>query len=315
MPDDVGLGLRAGADLTGAALVTAALMLAVYTVVEPAAELGWTSPHAVLGAAAVALLLAGFVVRQATAGAAAHAAAGAPLADDGRGERRCSCSRSPACSGCSSSARSTCSGCSGTTRSRSASPSCPATLTIGLLSLRYAHRLALRFGAQRTSWSPASPLVALALALFTRAPVGGSYLADVLPVMLLLGAGVGGSFPALMTLAMTDVPRDDAGLASGLINTTAQVGGALGLAVLATVAAARTDGLTAAGSGPLDALTGGYHLALWIAAGLVLAALAVTASALGRQPVLETGQDPRHPAGDSPLGPPAGSPAEVMLDA
>ena len=79
--------------------------------------------------------------------------------------------------------------------------------------------------------------------LFTRAPVDGHYVTDVLPAMLLLGAGVGVAFPALMTLAMSGATQEDAGLASGLVNTTAQVGGALGLAVLATLSATRSESL------------------------------------------------------------------------
>jgi MFS family permease len=111
------------------------------------------------------------------------------------------------------------------------------------------------------------------LALFARAPVDGSYLRDVLPVMVLLGAGAGLSFPSLMTLAMSGATPSDSGLASGLVNTSLQVGGAVGLAILATLATARTNALLAAGDPPASALTGGYHLAFLVAAGLVAAAV------------------------------------------
>jgi hypothetical protein len=87
-------------------------------------------------------------------------------------------------------------------------------------------------------------------------------------------------FPALMTLAMSGARQDDAGLASGLVNTTAQVGGALGLAVLATLSASRSDKLTASGTSSDAALTSGYHLAFWIGAGLVLAAIVVALTVL-----------------------------------
>ena len=110
----------------------------------------------------------------------------------------------------------------------------PTTLVMGTLSVRYSEPLITRFGA-RTTLLPGLVLIAAALALFTRAPVDGSYIEHVLPVMILLGVGVGISFPALMTLAMSGATPDDAGLASGLVNTSAQVGGALGLAVLATL--------------------------------------------------------------------------------
>ena len=98
--------------------------------------------------------------------------------------------------------------------------------------------------------------------------------------MVLLGFGIGACFPALMKLAMSGATQSDAGLASGLVNTTAQVGGALGLAVLATLSATRSDSLKGSGKSTLAALTGGYHLAFLIAAGLVLAAVAVAITVL-----------------------------------
>jgi hypothetical protein len=99
-------------------------------------------------------------------------------------------------------------------------------------------------------------------------------------VMLVLGFGIGVSFPALMTLAMSGATREDAGLASGLVNTTAQVGGALGLAVLATLSTTRTDSLLDAGESTPSALTGGYHLAFLIGAALVAAAVVVAVTVL-----------------------------------
>ena len=86
--------------------------------------------------------------------------------------------------------------------------------------------------------------IAAGLALLSRVPVDGRYVVDLLPAMLLLGVGGGLAFPALMTLAMSSVRPEDSGLASGLVNTTQQVGGALGLAILATVAESRTGGAT-----------------------------------------------------------------------
>lgn len=93
--------------------------------------------------------------------------------------------------------------------------------------------------------------------------------------MVLLGVGAGLAFPALMTLAMSGVTGENAGLASGLVNTTAQVGAALGLAVLATLASSRSNALTASGRSVKAALIGGYHLAFWVAAGLVAVSIAV----------------------------------------
>jgi predicted MFS family arabinose efflux permease len=151
----------------------------------------------------------------------------------------------------------------------------PVTVVMGTLSLRYSERLIVRFGAKRLL-APGMALVAIGLLLFARVPVHGHYYSDVLPVLLLLGAGVGSTFPALMTLAMSDVAPQDAGLASGLVNTSAQVGGALGLAVLATSAATHTSSLSKAGKPFADALTSGYHVAFVIGAALVGVAILIS---------------------------------------
>ncbi len=116
----------------------------------------------------------------------------------------------------------------------------PTTVVMGALSLRLSEPLIMRFGARRTL-IPGLVAIAVGLVLFTRAPVHGSYVRDILPTMILMGAGIGSAFPALMKLAMSGATPEDAGLASGLVNTTVQVGGALGLAVVATLAATRTS--------------------------------------------------------------------------
>ncbi len=111
--------------------------------------------------------------------------------------------------------------------------------------------------------------------MWLRVPVDGEYWTDVFPNLIVLAIGIGSSFPALMTLAMSGATQEDAGLASGLVNTSAQVGGALGLAVLATLSATRTDDLLAAGESQAEALVGGYHLAFGIGAALVVVALLI----------------------------------------
>ncbi len=116
--------------------------------------------------------------------------------------------------------------------------------------------------------------------MFSRAPVHATYWVHVFPVTVLLGAGAGLSFPALMGLAMSGASDEDAGLASGLVNTSAQVGGALGLALLATLSATRSHNLRSSGASDAAALTGGYHLAFWIAAALVAIAIVVALTAL-----------------------------------
>jgi hypothetical protein len=137
-------------------------------------------------------------------------------------------------------------------------------------------------------------LIAAGLALFASAPASGSgYLTHVFPVVVLAGTGAGLCFPALMALAMSSATPQDAGLASGLVNATAQVGGALGLAVLATVSASRTSALLAQHRPAAVALTDGYHLAFWIACGLVVAAAAVAATVLRSQPALAQSPEPQ----------------------
>ena len=155
----------------------------------------------------------------------------------------------------------------------------PVTLVMGTLSVRFSEPLITRFGP-RAIVIPGLALIAAGLGLFARVPVDGVYLADVLPTMVLIGAGAGLTFPALMTIAMSGATPSDAGLASGLVNTTVQVGGALGLAVLATLSATRTEHLVADGASTASALTDGYRVAFAIAAVLVAAAIVVALTVL-----------------------------------
>ena len=123
-----------------------------------------------------------------------------------------------------------------------------------------------------------------------RAPVDGNFVVDVLPSMILLGLGAGMAFNPVLLAAMGDVQPSDAGLASGIVNTAFMMGGALGLAVLASLAAARTDTLSAAGDAPLQALTGGYHAAFLV--GAVFAAGAAAIGALLLRPGAIAAGDP-----------------------
>ncbi len=158
----------------------------------------------------------------------------------------------------------------------------PLTLVMGTLSLRYSERLIMRFGPRRTL-VPGMSLVLIGLLLFARTPVDGNYLVDLFPIMPLIGAGFAISGPSLVTLAMSGATQEDAGLASGLINTTTQVGGALGLAVLATLAGTRTSKLSDAGHSVASSLNGGYHLGYLLAAGLTVVALLIAALVLRPQ--------------------------------
>jgi hypothetical protein len=150
----------------------------------------------------------------------------------------------------------------------------PVSIGIGVLSLGLSARLNIRFGPKATLL-PGLAMLVLGLIWLTRVPVHASYAPDLLPSMVLLGVGAGLSFPSLMTLSMSGATPSEAGLASGLVNTTLQVGGALGLAVLATLSTTRTSHLLGSGSSHSSALTGGYHLAWVVSAGIAAAALIV----------------------------------------
>jgi MFS family permease len=155
----------------------------------------------------------------------------------------------------------------------------PVTIAMGTLSIRYAERIFIVLGARRALLAGLA-LVCAGLVVFALAPVGADYVTQIAPSMLLLGLGAGTAFPALMNLAMSGATPQDAGLASGLVNTTAQVGGALGLAVLATLSTSRSNALKASGHPTVSALTSGYHLAIWVAAALVGCALVVVLAAV-----------------------------------
>ena len=160
----------------------------------------------------------------------------------------------------------------------------PATIVMGTLSLGFSEKLIMRFGPRRTL-IPGVIIVGVGLLLFARTPVDGSYLTDLLAPMVLIGLGVGTAFPALMTLAMSGATPEDSGLASGLVNTSMQVGGAIGLAVLATLATERTNSQIDEGVGQLAALNSGYHLAYIIGAILVAIATVVAVTVLREAPL------------------------------
>ena len=151
----------------------------------------------------------------------------------------------------------------------------PGNIIMAVFSLGLSAKLVMRFGIRRPLGLGLG-LAAVGLLLFARAPVDGTFAIDVLPSMVLLGFGAGMAFNPLLLAAMGDVSQEEAGLASGVVNTAFMMGGALGLAVLASLAASRTDALTGDGANELEALTGGYHVAF-----LVGAIFAAGAAALG----------------------------------
>jgi EmrB/QacA subfamily drug resistance transporter len=275
---DGGIGFGDGADAPGAVLITGSLMLGVYTIVEPAADLGWGSGRTLALGALSLVLLAAFVAREATALS--------PLVP-------LRIFRSRNVTGANLIQVLSVAGMFGMfflgalylqrilayDALETGLAFLPVTILMGTLSVRYTDRLVMRFGARPLVLGGLALFMA-GLALFTRAPVDGDYVSHVLPVMVLLGTGAGLCFPALMTLALSGDTASDAGLASGLINTTAQVGGALGLAVLATLSASRSNELIGHGEPTAVALTSGYHLAFGIGAALIAVAMVVAVTVL-----------------------------------
>jgi EmrB/QacA subfamily drug resistance transporter len=279
-----GIGLGEGADVLGAFLITAALMLGVYAIVG-GSDHGWGSTHTLGFGAIAVVLLAGFIVRQATAVNPLM-----PLR----------VFRSRNVSGANLIQALMVAGLFGMfflgalymeqvlgyDALEIGLAFLPTALAIGALSLGVSARLITQFGS-RAVLLPGLALIVVGLALITRAPADASYLVDLMPALLLLGIGGGLAFPALMTLAMSSATPSDSGLASGLVNTTLQVGGALGLAVLATLATSRTNHLVADGEGAARAVTGGYHLAVGIGAALVGVAFVVAATVLRPAPAAQ----------------------------
>jgi EmrB/QacA subfamily drug resistance transporter len=156
----------------------------------------------------------------------------------------------------------------------------PSNLIMGAFSLGLSAKMVMRFGI-RAPLAAGLLLAAAGLALFGLAPVDGTFVAHVLPGMTLLGLGAGMAFNPVLLAAMSDVAPSESGLASGVVNTSSMMGGALGLAVLASLAAARTDGLLASGAASPVALNGGYHVAFAIG-GVFAAAAAVLSAVLLR---------------------------------
>ncbi|MFE9810347.1 MFS transporter [Streptomyces sp. NPDC005227] len=278
-------GVGRGADHPGAALVTGALMLTVYTILGAGdRNLGGTLTLGVLALA----LFAGFTVRQARAAR--------PLL-------RLRLFRSRTLTSANGVQILMIAGMYGFqyigalylqrvlgySELLTGTAFLPAPVAIGVLMLTLSARTVARFGPYRVLLAGLT-LITAGLALLGRAPVDGSYALDVLPALLLLSAGFAAAMPAVTGLAMSGARPEDAGLASGLFNTTQVVGGSLGLAVLTTLAASRTEKLTGAGEHVVAATVDGYRLAFTVAA--VVAATALTSAAALLRPGRNTSTPP-----------------------
>jgi predicted MFS family arabinose efflux permease len=270
--DDEGIGLGEGADALGAVLVTGALMLGVLTIIRTS-EVGWTSIETLVGGAAAALALVAFVARESRT-----ANPLLPLR----------IFRSRAVTGANAVMLLMVAGFFGTFFVGSLYLErvldfdalgiglgfLPISLSIGVVSFGFSEPLITRFGP-RVVLRASLVLLLAAMLWFARLPVQASYLVDVAPSLFLIGIGAGLAFPSIVGLAMSGAHRDDAGLASGLVNTTRMVGGSLGLAAMASIATSRGAALSTTGADPATALTGGSQLALTFAAVLIVVAIGV----------------------------------------
>ena len=273
----MGLGQRV--DVLGSLLVTVALMLGVYAIVK-AADYGWLSAHT-LGLVGASLALLGVF-------AAVESRLANPMFPPG-------IARVPGLAASSVVRGFLVTGMFSTFllgvlylqhvhgygALNTGLASLPLTLVLGLLSIGITARLMARFGPLRVLLAGLTA-VAVALVLLSRLPTHANYLPTILAPLALLGLGAGLSFLPLTTIAMADVPIADAGLASGIVNASLQISGAIGIAALGTVAAERTKVLAGRGQHHLQALTGGFHLAWALGAGAVGAGALIALLSLRR---------------------------------
>jgi EmrB/QacA subfamily drug resistance transporter len=279
-----GIGLSEGADFPGAVLVTAGLMLAVYTILG-VEENGWASAETLILAAVAVALVAVFLFRQARIEKPlmplrlfhSRNVTGANIVMAllvvgmfgifflGALYMQLVLGYEPLEVGLAF---------------------FPGSLLMGLMSLGFTDRINMRFGPRRVLITGLAFLF-VAMLLFVRAPVDGNYLTDLFPTMIIFGFGAGVAFPALMMLAMSGATPSDAGLASGLVNTTGQVGGAIGLALLATISTERTSSLLEEGESMAEALNGGFHVAYLIGAACAIVAILAAVTVLrSEQPAM-----------------------------
>ncbi|HEY1478434.1 MAG TPA: MFS transporter [Gaiellales bacterium] len=264
LEENTGIGLGQGIDWLGSILITAALMIGIYAIVK-ATEYGWTSGRT-LGVLAIALamIVAFFVLESrisnpilplgvlripgllgtcavrglVSAGLWATFFLGALYLERIRGFGAL----------------------------ETGVAFMPMTVMVGILSLGVTARMQARFGAMRVA-VPGLLVSTVALLLLSTADAHSGYFPRVFFAFLLLGLGSGSAFIPLLSLAMAQVPREHAGVASGVVNVSMQISAAIGLAILATISTDRAQTLTRRGEALTSALTGGYHLAFLVAAG------------------------------------------------
>jgi len=275
--ENVGIGLRHGVDVLGSILVTGGLMLFVYAIVK-STTYGLGSVHT-LGFGGVALaMLAGFIALEGRLANPIMPLRVLAL----RGLLSSSLVR--ACMflgmyGCFFMGALYLEHVRGYGALDTGVAFLPMTLVVAILSTGITARLVGRFGPKRVLL-PALCCVIAGLLALTQVAVHGGYFPLMFIAFLLVGAGMGLASVPLLTIAMANVPPRDAGLASGIVNVSMQVAGALGVAVLGTIATDRTKTLASQGRPLVSALTSGYQLGFSVAAAFAIAALLVASVVL-----------------------------------
>ncbi len=284
--ENVGLGIRNGVDVTGSLLVTLALMLGIYAIIQ-ATEYGWLSAHTLGFAGAAVLLLVGFFLLESRRSNPIM-----PL----RILRTSTLVNSSIVRGFLAAGAFTTfflgalyfENVLGYTPIQTGLAFLPISVAMGTLSAGVTARLVARFGNKRVL-IPGMLAAMVGLLLLSRVGPHTDYVTGVFPAFLLIGLGAGSAFVPLLSIAMADVPNEDAGLGSGVVNVSMQMASALGLAVLGTIATEHSRSLVAAGQSIPDALSSGYGLAFLIAA-ICVGVGAVVALVLLKG--LPPGQDP-----------------------
>lgn len=290
---DKAIGLRQGADVAGALFVTAALMLGVYTIFEAKAYGESSTRTFALGTIAAALFVA-FLVRQGRA-VKPLMPLGIFWSRNATGANLILICMQAGMFGAFFLGPLYMQVVLGYEPVDIGLAFLPCTVAFGIVALRFSARLSTRFGARPVLLLGMS-LVLAGLALFARTPIEANFAADILPPMLLIGVGGGLSFPLVTILGMSGATASDSGLFSGLLNTTQQIGSSLGLAVLASLAAGRTDGLLAAGQSTSSAQAGGFRLAFAIGTGRVVVAILVAATLLKAEATTQEAEAATEPA-------------------
>ena len=272
IPNDRGLGLRHGVDWIGSLLVTASLMSAIYAIVEATSH-GWISQQVLGFGGLAAALMAAFLALEARLENPIMPLRILRL----RGLVNASLVRGVLVTGMYSTFF------LGTLylehvrhydALQTGAAFLPWTLTVAVLSQGITARMVSRFGALPVLMSGMASAV-VGLLLFSSVGAHTAFFPTILLACLTLGLGIGNAFMPLLTLAMADVPAADAGLGSGITNVSQQIGGALGLAVLSTIAANHTKGLLAAHHGVTASLISGYRIAFLVAAATVATGIAL----------------------------------------